>query len=337
LFAAAGTIEHELLRRLDELERRLRDTQAMAARAYEAVLDWPRELIHMRAEPDYADAFGGEPLVSVRVATFNRGAILCERSLASLLSQTYSNWEALVVGDACTDDTEERVRALGDERIRFWNLPFRGPYPEEDRARWYVAGSGPANAALVAARGSWIAPLDDDDEWDPDHIEALLNEAQHTRAEVVYGRIRVVDEQTRETIQESGAWPPTMGQFGFLACIQHRGLARFHYDPNCRFADEPGDWNLARRMWDAGVRFAFIDRAVATNYFAPRHRTLTTEQRMIEELRGWSHELEATRDRLVAECEQLNDDLVEIREWNRELEAERDAWRAKAEGRASDE
>lgn len=322
---------------MDELERRLRDTQAMAARAYESVLDWPRKVNEMRQEPDYGKPFEGEPLVSVRVATFNRGATLCERALASLLGQTYTNWQALVVGDACTDDTEERVSALGDDRIRFWNLPYRGPYPEEGRARWYVAGSAPANAALAAVEGDWIAPLDDDDEWDPDHIECLLNEAQHTRAELVYGRIRIVDEQTRQMTQEMGAWPPTMGQFGFLACIQHRGLGRFHYDPNCRFADEPGDWNLARRMWDAGVRFAFIDRAVATNYFTQRHDTLTTEQRMIEELRAWARELEATRDRLVAECEQRNGDVAELREWNRELEEARDFWRAQAEGRTSDE
>ena len=41
---------------------------------------------------------------------------------------------------------------------------------------------------------------------------------------------------------------------------------------NALYAGEPGDWNLARRMLDAGVRFAFIERPVTTYYYAPRDR-----------------------------------------------------------------
>ncbi len=54
----------------------------------------------------------------------------------------------LIVGDHCTDDTAERIAALGDPRIRFINLPARGVYPAEPFARWCVAGAAPMNHAL---------------------------------------------------------------------------------------------------------------------------------------------------------------------------------------------
>jgi hypothetical protein len=321
-----------VLERLDELERRLRDTQAIATRTYEAQFRWPEVVAEIRSAADYDRAFEDDPLVTVRVATFNLGEILVERALASLLRQTYANWECIVVGDALADDTAERIRALGDDRIRFTNLEVRGPYPEDDRARWFVAGTGPMNAGAEAAAGAWIAALDHDDEWDDDHLEVLLREAQRTRAEVVYGRIRILDVQTgAET--EMGEWPPVRGGFGFLGAIYHRGLNRIPYDLNARFADEPGDWNLARRLWDAGVRFQFLDRPVATNYFTPRHDALTTDQRVVEELRGWIVELEAARDRHLedlaraqAEIESAHRSLRELRSWAEELEEARD-WR----------
>ena len=285
-------VEHEVLRRLTDIERRLVDVQALAARAYEATLDWPAELAQIRAADDYAKAFEGEPLVSVRIATYHAPDLLCERAIPSLLAQTYTNWEALVVGDHCTDDTEERVRAVGDPRIQFWNLPFRGPYPDDPRARWLVAGAHPANAGIRASRGAWIAPLDHDDAWEDDHIEVLLREAQRTRAELVYGRMRVVNEETGEQT-ELGTWPPTMGQFAFQGAIHHRGLGKFEYDVNCQFSAEPGDSNLARRMWAAGVRFAFLDRIVGTYHHQPRHRERSTVERLYEEAREWAASREA--------------------------------------------
>jgi hypothetical protein len=314
-----ASLEHEVLRRLADIEHRLRDVQSMATRAYETSFDWPHVLDEIRGEPDYESAFEGEPLVSVRVTTFNMAEALCERALPSLRAQSYENWEALVVGDACTDDTEERIRAIGDARIRFWNLPWRGPYPDDPHARWLIAGTAPANVALREGHGAWLASLDHDDEWDADHLETLIRAAQEARAEVAYARIRVVDGETGEHA-EMGAWPPERGEFGFLAAVCHRGLRRFEFDANARFADEPGDWNRARRMWDSGVRFAFVDRPLATNHFTKRHDSLSTEMRMIEELRGWVRELEDSRDWWRTKAEKNERKLVRVRAVLRRLD-----------------
>jgi hypothetical protein len=96
---------------------------------------------------------------------------LSERTLPSVVAQTYERREAIVVGNAVQDDTEARIAALGDACIRFVNLPFRGPYPAAPGARLLIAGTPPANRGLAEARGRCIAPLDHDDAFVPGHIE----------------------------------------------------------------------------------------------------------------------------------------------------------------------
>ena len=258
-------------RRFERLTEEIRLTQGMAARAYEAAQRWPEALEAVRAAPDYERAYEPEPLVSVRIATVDRAEVLCERTLPSVLRQNYPNFEVVVVGEACTDDTEQRIRALGDERIRFVNLPFRGPYPKDPRHRWRIGGVTPMTTSVRLAQGSWIAPLDDDDEFDDDHIEVLLAHAQATRAELAYGQLRVVDLDTGEVTQDLCLWPPEEGRFNVLASLFHSGLRRFaEYDANSYLASEVADWNFARRLWQAGVRFSYLDRVVATYYLRAR-------------------------------------------------------------------
>lgn len=205
-----------------------------------------------------------EPLVTVRIATWNRANLLVERALPSVFRQTYPHWEAVIVGDACTDDTEERVAALGDPRISFRNLPVNGPYPEDNLMhRWYIAGVPAMNAALRMARGAWIAPLDDDDEWDEDHLEVLLDAALQDRAELVYGRTRC-QLRGEPTEHVFGSWPPQRGTIDLGTVLYNAALREFEHDMASRFQNEPHDWHLVHRMWDAGVRFKFVDRVVAT-------------------------------------------------------------------------
>ena len=131
-----------------------------------------------------------EPLITVCIPTYNRSALSCQRALESVRRQSYERWEAVVVGDACTDDTAQRIEALDDPRVTFYNLPVRGPYPEDRHAQWLVAGIPPMNAATAQARGAWIAPLCDDDEWSDDHLEVLLAVARDREGELAYGLLR---------------------------------------------------------------------------------------------------------------------------------------------------
>jgi hypothetical protein len=260
---------------------RLAATQALVARVYEQGFNWPEQVRAMREEPDYWEAWEGEPLITVRIATYNKADVLVERAVASLLRQTYDHWEAVIVGDCCSDNTAERIASLGDPRLRFENLPVRGPYPEDPNSFWFTAGIQPMNRGLELARGAWVAALDDDDAWDDDHLEVLLRSAKESHAEVVYGKYRLLDVETSRLIAHDfgGAYPPVTGAIGFQAALCLGKLSRFKLDMNCHLAGEPGDRNLGRRLWEAGVRFHAVDRAVSTYWFEPKnpwgHRFLT--------------------------------------------------------------
>lgn len=224
------------------------------------------QLAKARTTREYEAAFAeAEPLVTVRIATFNRPAPLVERTLPSVLTQTYDRLEVIVVGDGCTDDTGERVDKLGDPRVRFINLPYRSPYPDEGRARWLVAGSPAMNFGTQIASGSWIAPLDDDDEFLPDHVEKLLRKARTGAFEMAYGNIlRRTPDPSENAVLSSN--PPRFEHFGFQAAIYMSCLRFMQYDARCWMLDESGDWNLCRRMMTAGVRIGWLDEVVSLYY-----------------------------------------------------------------------
>lgn len=262
----SGGTTADLSERLRALEQQLADLRELVVRAHEATPRAATELLRARREPSYEDAFGSEPLVTVRIGAYQPGDTLFERALTSVRRQSYERWEAVVVCDGRDAETRRRICALRDERIRCYERPRNGPYPQEARRRWQVAGAHPFNEGFAAARGAWVAPIDQDDEWLDDHLEALLGAALDGRAEVTYGVGRVLVADAGETY--FGAWPPELGDFGFQTAIHHAGLTAFLYDANAHLLDEPADWNLARRMLEAGVRFDFLGRVV-TNYFVP--------------------------------------------------------------------
>ncbi len=250
--------------RIDSVEAKLDSLRALLLRAYE---DTPRaaaDLLKVRRGPSYRDAYVAEPLVTVRIGAYRGGDILFERALASVRHQTYPTWEAIVVCDGRDVDTAARIGSLDDPRIRCVQRPRNGPYVDDPRARWLTAGAHPFNESVALGQGAWIAPIDQDDEWTDDHLEVLLAAALRSGAELVYGVGCAKLPDGTETYL--GVWPPAMADFGFQMAIYHAGLTSFLYDANAYLADEPADWNLARRMIEAGVRFEFVERIV-TNYF----------------------------------------------------------------------
>src|SRR5579862_1551294 len=71
------------------------------------------------------DQSSGNELISITCPTFNRGRLFVERTLPSVLNQSYRNFQLIVVGDHCTDDTAERMAEVRDSRVHFINLPVR--------------------------------------------------------------------------------------------------------------------------------------------------------------------------------------------------------------------
>lgn len=203
-------------------------------------------------------------LISVRIPTYNRGKILTERTIPSVLKQTYQNFEIIIVGDNCTDNTEELLNDFNDDRIKFYNLPERGKYPMNPHNRWMVAGVDPANKAIELCTGDWIAPLDDDDKFSENHLEILLNYALEYDYEMVYGIVKMEREPGKW--KNLGSYPLKCGGICHLSVLYHSKLKFFKYDINAWKYGEPDDWNMWRRMKEAGVRIGFVDKIVGKHY-----------------------------------------------------------------------
>jgi len=140
-----------------------------------------------------------QPLISIITATYNRSNIL-GFTISSVLASLYENWELLVVGDACTDDTESVVNSFGDPRMRFINLPQN-----------VGEQSGPNNEGLRQAQGRYIAFLNHDDLWFPDHLPRMVVSLEKNEADLVFamgaalqrdGLYRILGAPGR-----SGYWP----------------------------------------------------------------------------------------------------------------------------------
>lgn len=99
--------------------------------------------------------------VSIVIPTYNHAHFL-GRALQSVLDQTYTHWEALVIDNHSQDNTDEVVKSFSDPRIRLFKIHNHG----------VIAAS--RNLGMREASGEWIAFLDSDDYWYPGKLEILM-------------------------------------------------------------------------------------------------------------------------------------------------------------------
>jgi glycosyltransferase involved in cell wall biosynthesis len=223
------------------------------------------------------------PKISICIPTYNRGQILIERALKSVISQTYKNIEIVIVGDCCTDNTESLVRTLNDSRIFFYNLPNRNKnYPITPENNWLAGPVTPLNKCLEVATGKWIARIDDDDTWSDDHLEKLLfyaiqgnyefvsalyEEERHGKISIIDG-VHALDEYyTRKKIK-GYAFSPKIG--GVSTWLYKSYLRSMKYNQNCwrKRWNRVNDIDLSLRMYNSGVRMGFLNEVLA--YVKPR-------------------------------------------------------------------
>ncbi|WP_105167346.1 glycosyltransferase [Pseudoalteromonas sp. T1lg23B] len=102
------------------------------------------------------------PLVTIYMPTHNRLGNL-QRAIRSIESQSYGNWELIIVNDGSSDGTNEYLESLNNNKIRvFHNVPAQGAC----HAR---------NVAIENAKGYFITGLDDDDEFTPDRLQIFID------------------------------------------------------------------------------------------------------------------------------------------------------------------
>lgn len=206
------------------------------------------------------------PSISVVLPTHNRADVL-RLAIASVLAQTFSDFELLVVADGCTDETAAMVRACKDSRVRLFDLPKAPGFGYANR-----------NVALRSARGKWIAYMSHDNLWLPDHLEILQPYLARAELEFVYTRplyvsrrgdifIRIINYNDPFTFRWALAANPLVTPP--LSCVAHRRACL----TRCGYWNENlqggGDGDLYARILQGGTKnFAYVPIVTGLHFLA---------------------------------------------------------------------
>ncbi len=131
------------------------------------------------------------PKVSIVIPTHNRADLL-RSAIASVMEQSYKDWELIVIDDNSTDHTYKIVNCVNDRRVRY----FRN-----------TGKSGPSvarNIGMSKATGEYIAFLDDDDIWLPKKLEKQVAVLEKSTKKVcgIYSNRSLIDKNTGKIISK---------------------------------------------------------------------------------------------------------------------------------------
>lgn len=200
------------------------------------------------------------PHISVIIATFNWSAAL-RLAIRSVLAQTFADFELLVIGDGCTDDSADVAAETNDPRVQWHNLPQRTG-----------SQAGPNNEGIRRARGEYVAYHGHDDLWHPQHLETLVRALDDAHADLAYAGTIFYGPRDADVRGVTGVSPPLRGEtlrFVAPSSIAHRrdlvdeiGGWRDH-----REVGYPVDYEFQQRAWS--LRQSFVPTGRVTVFKFP--------------------------------------------------------------------
>lgn len=201
------------------------------------------------------------PLISICIPAYNAGRYL-PATLASVRDQTSADWELIVTEDGSAEDVASLVQAFAKT---VWQTVT---YQRHEKNLGLPATR---NTGIAAARGAWIALLDSDDLWTPDHLATLIARARHDpAADFVHASSALFESESGREIEIRA---PSAQAFSDLPRSLYRGdyvvqpssvlllktlWARVGgFNPTYRYVEDREMWLRCAR---AGAVFAFTGR-----------------------------------------------------------------------------
>lgn len=117
-----------------------------------------------------------QPLVTVIIATHNRAESLA-MTIETVFAQTFTDWQIIIVGDKCTDNTKKVVEAFNSQKITFINLPKR-----------FGEQAGPNSIGMNLAKTEYLAFLNHDDLWLPTHLASAISDLDSSKCDMYWSR-----------------------------------------------------------------------------------------------------------------------------------------------------
>lgn len=223
---------------------------------------------------DYSSA----ELISVIIPTYNRSKLL-KRSVNSVLAQTYSHLELIVVDDGSNDDTISMLQGIDDSRITILQQDHQG-------------ACAARNEGIEFSHGALIAFQDSDDIWDSQKLQKQYLNMHSSNSKIDF--CRMVQDGTNKTVPN---FDPVMDQYLFqkllggnffstqttLICKESLGKIRF--DPQMPRLQ---DWDFFLRLLQGGIPASFTKENLVTQFDGDDRLTRNNEvghvaYKMIEE------------------------------------------------------
>ena len=216
------------------------------------------------------------PQVTVLLPTYNWSSVL-RFAIASVLRQTFADFELLVIGDGCTDDSEAVAAESGDPRVRWINLPANTGHQ-----------SGPNNEGLRQARGEFIAYHGHDDLWLPHHLGTMVAALQTETSDLAHSLCLMVPAEAAPgwiliPQKELGSYAPPL-------CVVHRKSLTDRiggWRPYRELGTTPPDVELWRRAAASGAKLTFVPRLTGIKFPASVRRNVY-RTRPHHEQEAWS-------------------------------------------------
>ncbi|MDQ3739524.1 MAG: glycosyltransferase family 2 protein, partial [Actinomycetota bacterium] len=236
------------------------------------------------------------PPVTVIIPTYDYSSVL-RHAIRSVLWQTYTDFELLVIGDGCTDDSEEVVASFADPRVRWRNLPENAG-----------SQSAPNNAGLDMAAGKYVAYLGHDDLWHPWHLAAVVGALERGGKAWAHGLVELIGPPGSRLKLIGGLEPTperTMGRWVPPTSMVHRADAgrevRWRLP---RELERPTDVDFADRL-QLAVGSPLRVHALTSFKFVATWRPGCYRTKRDDEQAAWARRVETEPRRLERELASL--------------------------------
>lgn len=211
------------------------------------------------------------PRISILIPTLDtRVGLLANRAIPSILAQSEQNFEVLIVTDFYSEGVKALVDSLDSRFTYLTNPRIPGHLKDADvTSRWCSAAAPALNLALARAHGEFIARLDDDDSWFPDHLAHSISKLEADGSEFVSSKCLLpdgkespdyfTDDEYYGTVPKTRHPPAPIGSP--ITWVYRSSLKRLRYNSWSwkKSHNRPVDIDLSIRIWRAGVSLSYLD------------------------------------------------------------------------------